>query len=184
MPLAYPIAESHTAYIQIGLCERLRLMPPSRLCPMWLTSVALSLSFALLSPFLIHPPSSSSTYTSSSYFFLLLLLLYVFYIHTSISIRRSTPPYAGSDSGGRLTGWLCLSTAGWPLLPPLDSRRQPASQAQVASQQFTWRYLPATSLSSLTSLRATGSVRAKSRLRAQPHHAIVVLEPIHIPTSH
>lgn len=75
----------------------------------------------------------------------------------SASFLRPLGPQA--DSPGRLTE-LTVSTAGWLALPVVAT--QPAtflfSRVCATSRPgFTWRYLPACSLSSLTSLRATGS---------------------------
>lgn len=74
------------------------------------------------------------------------------------SFLRPLGPQA--DSPGRLTE-LTVSTAGW-LAGSAGVATQPAtflfSRVCAASRPgFTWRYLPACSLSSLTSLRATGS---------------------------
>lgn len=76
----------------------------------------------------------------------------------SASFLRPLRPQAGSP--GRLTE-LTVSTAGW-LAGFAGAATQPAtflfSRVCAASRPgFTWRYLPACSLSSLTSLRATGS---------------------------
>jgi len=76
----------------------------------------------------------------------------------SASFLRPLRPQAGSP--GRLTE-LTVSTAGW-LAGFAGAATQPAtflfSRVCAATRPgFTWRYLPACSLSSLTSLRATGS---------------------------
>lgn len=76
----------------------------------------------------------------------------------SASFLRPLRPQAGSP--GRLIG-LTVSTAGW-LAGFAGAATQPStflfSRVCAASRPgFTWRYLPACSLSSLTSLRATGS---------------------------
>lgn len=75
----------------------------------------------------------------------------------SASFLRPLGPQA--DSPGRLTE-LTVSTAGW--LAFADVATQPATflfsrVCATSRPRFTWRYLPACSLSSLTSLRATGS---------------------------
>lgn len=95
-------------------------------------------------------------------------------LRPSASFLRPLRPQA--DSPGRLTeltvstaGWLASWLAGWlhrqsqpPSRPPSFSRVCAASRPG-----FTWRYLPGRSLSSLTSLRATGSESSRSRSRTR-----------------